>query len=126
MVNTQPCPTPTIVGNKFVTTDGDPLDNPTHYRSIIDAIQYLTNTRPDISFTVNKLSQFLQAPTTNHWQGVKRIMRYLKGSKDLGLHIKYCENLSLQGFSDADYANSRYDRRSTAGYCVFLGDTLVS
>ncbi|KAL5560983.1 hypothetical protein UlMin_030730 [Ulmus minor] len=126
MVNTRPCPTLAIVGNKFVIFDGDPLDNPTHYRSIIGALQYLKNTRPDIAFIVNKLTQFLQAPTTTHWQGLKRVMRYLKGTKDLGLHIRYCEHLSLQGFSDADYANKRDDRPSTVGYCVFLGDSLVT
>ena len=66
MLNTKPSPTPAIVGNKFSKTDGEVLANPTHYRSIVGALQYLTNTRPDISFIVNKLSQFLQTPSTIH------------------------------------------------------------
>ncbi|KAL5555666.1 hypothetical protein UlMin_037902 [Ulmus minor] len=64
-------------------------------------------------------------PTT-HVNSTQVFRRYLKGTKDMGLHIKYCENLTLQSFSDADYAYNSDDRRSTAGYCVFFGDSLVS
>jgi hypothetical protein len=115
-----------VVGKPLSIHDGEPMHNPTMYRSVIGALQYLTNTRPDIAFAVNNLSQFLQCPTTTHWNSVKRILRYLKGTLHVGLHIRFSERLSLQGFSDADWASSPDDRRSVGGYCVYLGDTLVA
>ena len=71
-------------------------------------------------------SQFLQNPTTCHWSGVKRVQRYLKGTLYHGLHIGYCDNLNLVGYSDADWACYPDDRRSIAGYYVYLGDSLIS
>ncbi|XP_062114749.1 uncharacterized mitochondrial protein AtMg00810-like [Humulus lupulus] len=126
MLNVKPCPTPMITGKTLSKTDGTMLSNPTMYRSAIGALQYLCHTRPDIAFAVNKLSQFLQTPTTSHWSGVKRVLRYLKGTLHYGLHISYCERLNLVGYSDADWGCCPDDRRSIAGYCVYLGDSLVS
>ncbi|XP_062085612.1 uncharacterized mitochondrial protein AtMg00810-like [Humulus lupulus] len=79
-----------------------------------------------MSFAVNKLNQFLKAPTTTHWSAAKRILRYLKGTIHHELHIKYSEILTLTGFSDANWASCPNDRKFVAGYCVFFGDTLVS
>ncbi|KAM6555018.1 hypothetical protein CsatB_015780 [Cannabis sativa] len=114
------------VGKALSIQDGTLMKNPTDYRSLIGALQYLTHTRPDISFSVNKLSQFLKAPTDVHWSAAKRILRYLKGTQDHGLHIKYSDRLTLTGYSDADWACCPDDRRSVAGYCVYFGDSLVS
>lgn len=102
------------------------MKNPTTYISAIGALQYLTNTRPDISFAVNRLSQHMQAPTTLHWQCVKRIFRYLKGTVDYCLHLKPSVDLDISGFSDADWATNTEDRKSVAGYCVFLGESLIT
>lgn len=126
MANLKPSPTPMVAGKPMSITDGEPLNTPTAYRSIIGALQYLSHTRPDISYAVNKLSQFLRAPTTTHWSATKRILRYLKGTMYHGLHISPALNLSLIGFSDADWACCPDDRKSVAGYCVFMGDTLIS
>lgn len=126
MTYLKPCPTPMTIGKPLSISDGTLLDKPTEYRSLIGALQYLTHTRPDLSFAVNKLSQFLKAPTDCHWSAAKRVLRYLKGTIDLGLHIKVGDRLILTGFSDADWACCPDDRRSIAGYCVYLGDTLVS
>ena len=126
MLNIKPCPTPMVSGKVLSKDDGEVLDNPTMYRSAIGALQYLVHTRPDIAFSVNKLSQFLQCPTTTHWNGVKRILRYLKGTLCHGLHIAYSERLDIIGFSDADWACCPDDRRSVAGYCVYLGETLIA
>ncbi|KAL5581880.1 hypothetical protein UlMin_014322 [Ulmus minor] len=126
MENTSPCPTPAVVGKQCRAEEGEPLQNPTIYRSTLGALQYLTNTRLDLSFIVNSLSRHLQNPTTLHWQGVKRILRYLQGTHDMGLHIRYNNDILLTGFSDADWGCNLDDRRSVAGYCVFFGDYLVS
>ncbi|GAV83561.1 hypothetical protein CFOL_v3_27007, partial [Cephalotus follicularis] len=85
-----------------------------------------TVTRPDISFHVSVVSQFLSSPRSSHWDVVIRILGYLKGSPGCGL--LYCDHshYRVEGFSDADWARSPFDRRSTTGYCVFVGDNLVS
>jgi hypothetical protein len=120
------CPTPMTAGKSLSANDGESLTHPTMYRSVIGALQYLTHKRPDISFAVNNLSQFLQNATTTHWNSVKRILCYLRGTTDLGLHIRYSERLYLQGYSNADWASSPDDRRSVGDYCVYLGDTLIA
>ena len=121
-----PVPTPMII-NKYLSKDvGFPLKNPTTYRQDIGALQYLTNTRPNILFVVNKLSWFLSCPTDDHCQAVKRILKYLKGTTTLSLHIKDDNHLTLQGFSNVDWVVYPDDRRSMSGYCVFLGDSLIS
>ena len=98
----------------------------TNYRSIVGALQYLTLTRPDIAFSVNKLCQFLHAPTTIHWAAVKRILRYVKQCTGLGLKIHKSSSTLVSAFSDADWAGSIDDRRSTGGFAVFVGSNLVS
>jgi hypothetical protein len=98
----------------------------TNYRSVVGALQYLTLTRPDIAFPVNKVCQFLYAPTTVHWTVVKRILRYVKQSSKLGLKIRKSNSTLVSAFSDADWAGSIDDRRSTRGFAVFLGSNLIS
>jgi histone deacetylase 1/2 len=98
----------------------------TNYRSMVGALQYLTLTRPDISFAVNKVCQFLHAPTTVHWAVVKRILRYLKHSTSIGLKISRSPSLLVSAFSGADWVGCLDDRRSTGEFVVFLGTNLVS
>uniref|UniRef100_A0A2N9EZA0 Apple domain-containing protein n=1 Tax=Fagus sylvatica TaxID=28930 RepID=A0A2N9EZA0_FAGSY len=96
------------------------------FRSTVGALQYLSLTRPDIAFTVNKLSQFMHKPTLLHWQSVKRLLRYLKHTITYGLQIFKSSCLDLQAFSDVDWAGNKDDRRSTGSFCVFLGKNLIS
>ncbi|RVW54498.1 putative mitochondrial protein [Vitis vinifera] len=69
--------------------------------------------------------QFMQNPLESHWKAVKRILRYLSGTLDYGLHLRRSSQLNLVGFCDADWATDLDDKRSTSGYCVFLGENLV-
>jgi len=95
------------------------------YRSTVGALQYLFLTRPDIAFAVNKVSQFMHVPRDLHWSAVKRILHYLKSTIDHGLLIKKCSSHQLFAYSDADWAGCPDDRKSTSGYCVFLGSNLL-
>ncbi|CAL8990669.1 unnamed protein product, partial [Prunus brigantina] len=125
MHEAKPVSTPAISGKRFSITDGDPLPDATEYRSVVGALQYLTLTRPDIAFAVNQVCQFMHRPTTVHWIAVKRILRYLNGTISHGLFYRP-SSLHLIAYSDADYAGDPDDRRSTGGYCIFLGNNLIS
>ncbi|KAJ9561510.1 hypothetical protein OSB04_006670 [Centaurea solstitialis] len=126
MVDAKPVTTPLAANAAFVTS-GEPFDDPTTYRSLVGALQYLTITRPDISYAVNQVSQFLQSPTIFHFQSVKRILRYVKGTMSFGLTFSRHKSPStLLGYSDADWTRCLETRRSTYGYSIFLGGNLVS
>ncbi|WVZ76888.1 hypothetical protein U9M48_024810 [Paspalum notatum var. saurae] len=93
---------------------------------MISSLLYLTATRPDIQFAVCLCARYQASPRTSHRQAVKRIFRYLKFTPELGLWYSSGSSLSLRGFSDADHAGCRIDRKSTSGTCQLLGTSLVS
>ncbi|KAI0526988.1 hypothetical protein KFK09_002584 [Dendrobium nobile] len=97
----------------------------TTYRRITGALQYLTITRPDIAHFVNTLSQHMQDPEPIHFYLLKRLLRYIKGTIYFGLPITK-SSLHLRTFSDADWVGDPITRKSTSGFCTFLGENLVS
>lgn len=105
---------------------GKPLAHPTSYRELIGRLLYLTITRPDITFAVHQLSQFLSAPTDVHLQAAHKVLRYLKANPGQGLFYSASTELCLNAFADADWATCRDTRRSVTGFCVFLGTSLIS
>jgi Reverse transcriptase (RNA-dependent DNA polymerase) len=94
MLDCKSCPSPMISFPPLNKTDGDPMDNPRFYWVVVGSLQYAIIIRPDIAFAVNKCSQFMHSPTTLHWAAVKRILRYLKGTLSLGIHLS-SNSLSL-------------------------------
>ncbi|RVW54053.1 Retrovirus-related Pol polyprotein from transposon RE1 [Vitis vinifera] len=102
MVHCKPARTPLPTSLKLRAGDGDLVEDLHGYRSIVGALQYVTITRPELSFSVNKVCQFMQNPTEKHWKAVKRILRYLQGTLQHGLHLKKSSSLDLVGFCDAD------------------------
>ena len=82
------------------------FSNPTRFRKIVDAIQYLMFTRPKICYVVTKVCQFMHAPTKTYQAAVKRILHQLKGTSSFGLHLTCGSSFSLHGFTDADWAGS--------------------
>ncbi|KAK5795242.1 hypothetical protein PVK06_036500 [Gossypium arboreum] len=114
-------PTPMVSTPKLVAFDDSPpfADGPL-YRSIVGMLQYVCITRPDLSFCVDKLSQYMNAPSEAHWTAVKRVLRYLLGTLDHGLFLSKGQ-FELVGYSDADWASSVEDWRSTTGYVIYLG-----
>ncbi|KAF5476382.1 hypothetical protein F2P56_008105 [Juglans regia] len=123
--DSKPIATPMIVSN-HLTTDGPLFHSPTTYQSLVGALQYLTITRPDITHAVNSVSQFMHSPREQHFQAVKRILRYVKGTLHFGLNISPSSNLNISAFSDADWAGCPETSRSTSGYVIFLGNNLIS
>ncbi|CAB4279502.1 unnamed protein product [Prunus armeniaca] len=123
MVGAKPCST--TIG--FVKLDHieDLLPDPTFYRSIVGALQCITWTRPDISFIVGQLCQFMHSPHLPHFQATKLLLRYLKGTIDQRLLFQP-RTPTLQAFCDADWASGPFDRRSTSGFCIFSGHNLIS
>jgi hypothetical protein len=109
-----------------LSADGEPFSDPTLYRSLVGALQYLTLTRPELSYAVQQACLYMHDPRVPHHNHVKRILRYLKGTLDHGLHINSSSPTTLTAYSDADWAGCPDTRRSTSGYCVFLGNNLVS
>ncbi|WVZ76291.1 hypothetical protein U9M48_024278 [Paspalum notatum var. saurae] len=105
--------------------DGEAVDQK-EFRGMIGSLLYLTATRPDIQFAVCLCALYQASPRTSHRQAVKRIFRYLKFTPELGLWYSSGSSLSLKGFSDADHAGCRIDRKSTSGTCQLLGTSLVS
>ncbi|XP_071699439.1 uncharacterized mitochondrial protein AtMg00810-like [Rutidosis leptorrhynchoides] len=125
LLDSKPSATPLATAENLIS-QGPLFENPTLYRSLVGALQYLTITRPDISYAVNQVSQFLHAPTVDHYQAVKRIIRYVKGTVTFGLTFSHSPAPNLLGYSDADWARCIETRRSTYGYSIFLGGNLVS
>ncbi|KAL0536936.1 hypothetical protein IC582_025901 [Cucumis melo] len=118
--------TPLDPNVRLTPFDGVPLDDPTLYRPLVGSLIYLIVTRPDIAYAVHIVSQFMAAPRTIHFTAVLRILRYIKGTLGHGLQFSSQSSLVLYGFSDADWAGDPTDRRSTTGYCFYLGDALIS
>ncbi|WOH09590.1 hypothetical protein DCAR_0729048 [Daucus carota subsp. sativus] len=110
----------------FSATSGTPVDDPAHYRRLAGALQYLTITRPDISYAVQQICLHMHDPRTDHMSALKRIIRYVQGTLDQGLHLYPSSVSSLVSYTDADWGGCPDTRRSTSGYCVFLGDNLLS
>lgn len=125
MHSTKPCPTPAIIGNNLTVEGREELIDPTSYWKMIGSLQYLTHTRPDISYIVNKCNKFMQTPTDFHMKALKRVLWYLKRTIDVGLPIKPSNRLNMVGYSDSVWACLKDIRRSTSGYRVYLGENLV-
>ena len=96
------------------------------YRGMIGSLLYLSASRPDIMFSVCMCARFQSNPKQSHLSAVKRIMRYLLGTINLGLWYPKNSTCNLIGYSDSDFAGSKTDRKSTSGTCQFIGSALVS
>jgi hypothetical protein len=125
MSSCKPMSTP-IDANGKLAANGEPIDDAQTYRSLAGALQYLTVTRPDLAFVVQQACLHMHDPRTPHLMLLKRILRYVRGTATLGLHIRASSELSVIAYSDADWAGCPNTRRSTSGFYVFLGESLVS
>lgn len=125
MVGSKPCSSPCPPGANLSATDDEILQNPTEYRSLVGALQYLTRSRPEITYAVNQVCQFMHSPTTLHLTASKHILRYIKGT--LGHGIPFTKGLSaISGYCDVDWGGDPDTRRSASGFCLFFGNNPIS
>ena len=101
MTSCKPSSTSFTSISRLTPTQGQPLSDPTPFRSLVSALQYLTFTRPDLSFAVNQVFQFMHNPTNVHLMAAKRILRYFRGTLHRGLLFRP-SSLQLQAYVDAD------------------------
>ncbi|KAL0745519.1 hypothetical protein Bca101_101979 [Brassica carinata] len=106
--------------------DSKAFHDPKLYRKLVGKLIYLTITRPDICCAVNQVSQHMQVPKEHHWRMVERLLLYLNGTSSLGVWMGCNKSTEVVGYCDADWAGDRADRRSTTGYCTFIGGNLVT
>ncbi|XP_026383744.1 uncharacterized protein LOC113279258 [Papaver somniferum] len=120
--------TPVIVDPRVFVHHGVVLsdEDATLYGSLVGGLQYLTLTRPDLCFAVNYVCQFMHIPTSLQFQLVKRILRYVKGTVSSGVTLSAGPCDILKAFSDSDWARCPDTLKSTSGYCIFLGNSLIS
>ncbi|XP_021735132.1 uncharacterized protein LOC110701816 [Chenopodium quinoa] len=126
MENCKPSPTHVDTKGKLSTQEGALYDDPTSYRRLCGALQYLTFTRPDISYVVQQVCLFMHSPLVEQLDALKRILRYIRGTTYFGLQLHKSSVSSLVSYTDADWGGCPDTRRSTSGYCVYLGDNLIS
>ncbi|XP_019054646.1 PREDICTED: uncharacterized protein LOC109115269 [Nelumbo nucifera] len=126
MHEAKPIHTPMAASTKLDVTHGSPLPDATEYRNVVGALQYIIVTRLDVSFSVNKVCQFMKEPTNVHWSAVKRILRYLKSIIDHVITFRTSLELALEAFSDANWTSCPVDHRSQGSFCVYLGRNLIS
>ncbi|KAJ0625451.1 putative RNA-directed DNA polymerase [Helianthus annuus] len=126
MIDCKPADTPMMVNHKLQMEEGAKLVEKERYQRLVGKLIYLSHTRPDIAYAVSVVSQFMHQPQIAHMGAVCRIMRYLKGTIGHGVLFKSNGHLKIQGYTDADWAGDKGDRRSTSGYFTLVGGNLVT
>lgn len=126
MENCNSVKNPIVPGHKLSKDGGGVEVNSTMFKQIVGSLRYLTVTRPDLVYVVNLVSRYMESPTELHMLAVKRILRYVQGTKGLGVQYKREEKMSLIGFVDSDYAGDVDDRKSTYGYVFMFGSGAVA
>ncbi|CAH9106113.1 unnamed protein product [Cuscuta epithymum] len=126
LMGAKPADFPMSQNHGLQLDDGPFFTDPERYRRLVGKLIYLTLTRPDISYSVHILSQFMQTPRQSHWDAVLRVLRYLKGHPGRGIVFNRNSSLSLVGYCDSDWASCPNTRRSVTGYFVTLGGSPIS
>ena len=111
---------------KLTNFVGRKLNSPDVFRRPVGKLIYLTITRPDISFAVQVLSQFMHEHTEEHLVTAKHVLRYLRGTPRQGILPSSFANLSLTGFCDSNWSSCCDSEKSTTGFCILLGSSPIS
>ena len=111
---------------KLDADSGTTACEPTQYRQLIRSLIYLTFTRPNLSYPVDLISQFMKTPRDIHLDCAKRVLQYVSGTMDCGILYKTAMPIRLEGYTDADWASYKADRRSTSRFVFSLGSRAIS
>ena len=122
---TKSCQSP-MAQSLHLTREGELFKDPKRYRRLVGKPKYLIVTRPDIAYFVSVVSQYMSSPIVDHWVVIEQILCYLKEAPERGILYRNHGHNRLECFTDADWTGSKEDRRSTSGYCVFVGGNIVS
>ena len=125
MLGCRPVASPIDQKIKLTELAGEKVDRE-RYQRLVGRLIYLTHTRPDISFAVSVVSRYMHDPRKDHMDAVYHILRYLKGAPGKGLIFRKHGHFNIEGYCDSDWASCADDRKSTSGYCMFVGGNLVS
>jgi hypothetical protein len=124
MENCNPIATPMELGTKFSRYDEGEEVDANLYRSLIRSLRYLTCIRPDLMFVVGVSSRYMESPRTSHCKAAKRILRYVRGTVDLGQHYSKTNSFKIADYSDSDWCGDIDDGKSTSGFTFYVGDSL--
>lgn len=125
-MNYRPTTSPLDANEKLKATEGNLLSNPAHYRRLIGKLNFLTNTRMDIAYSVQQLSQFMQAPREPHLRAAYHVLRYLKQDPALRIFISNIPDLNVSTYCDSDWATCPDSRKSISGCLILMGDSPIS
>jgi hypothetical protein len=125
LLGAAPINTPMERGLKL-SNKGTLLKEPNRYRRLIGRLIYLTVSRPDITYAIHVLSRFMHQPRKDHMEATLRVVHYLKKAPGQGLFFSLNSDFRLRAYCDSDWTGCPLTRRSTTGYCVFLGSSLIS
>lgn len=126
LLGCKPVSTPIAEKHELARATDDLLADSTRYRRLVGKLIYLTLTRPELSYSVHILSQFMQKPTISQWEAALRVVRYLKGSPGQGIVFKNNSPIELEAYCDADWASCPLTRRSITAYFICLGGSPIS
>ncbi|XP_019434328.1 PREDICTED: uncharacterized protein LOC109341000 [Lupinus angustifolius] len=124
-LTSKPVCTPMVKTTPLHQQDNDPYNDPVLYRQLVGRLLYLTNTRPDLSFAIQHLRQFMAAPTIKHYKAMTCVLRHIKGTIGQGLFYPNHSIIQINGFSEYYWASCPDTRCSISSYLMFLGDSLI-
>ena len=126
MIACKPIDTPAAENIKLGIFQDQIPTNKERYQRLVGRLMYLAHTRPDLAYSLSVISQYMHSSSEEHMKAVFRILQYLKSSPGKGIMFTKTSHLTVEGYTDADWAGSIDDRRSTAGYLTFVGGNFVT
>lgn len=126
LMGAKPVSFPLEQNHKLLRDEGEPMTDPFRYRRLVGRLIYLATTRPELSYAIHVLSQFMNNPKAPHWDAALRVVRYLKNSPGQGILLKASTELTVSAWCDSYWGGCPLSRRSLTGWFIQLGDSPIS